>query len=61
MDLKCIFFYMSSHGNKYIVVVYNFDSNTIVFEAIKSRQAKDIFSDFTKCEYKIAKKCVIPK
>ena len=61
MDLTGGFPYMSSRGNKYIVVVYDYDSNAIVAEPIKSRQAKEIFNAFKKCEQKITKNNIAPK
>ena len=54
MDLTGKFPYTSSRRNKYLVVVYDYDSNAIVFEAIKSRQSKEILEAFKKCETKIA-------
>ena len=41
-------------------MVYDNDSNAIVFEPIKTRQAKVIFTPFTKCEQKIAKNNIAP-
>ena len=55
MDLTGRFPHRSSRGNQYIVVVYDYDSNAILCEPIKSRQAKDIFTAFKKCEEKIPK------
>ena len=55
MDLTGRFPHRSSRGNQYIVIVYDYDSNAILCEPIKSRQAKDIFTAFTKCEEKITK------
>ena len=55
MDLTGRIPHRSSRGNQYIVIVYDYDSNAIICEPIKSRQAKDIFIAFKKCEQKIAK------
>ena len=54
MDLTGKFPHTSSRGNKYLVVLYNYDSNAIVFEAIKNRQSKEILNAFQKCEQKIS-------
>ena len=61
MDLTGKFPHMSSRGNQYLVVVYDYDSNAIVFEPIKSRQAKEILTAFEKCEQKISKNGNTPK
>ena len=41
-DLTSRFPHVSSRGNKYIFVMYDFDSNLIQGEAIKNRQAKTL-------------------
>ena len=54
MDLTGKFPYKSSRGNQYFVVLYDYDSNAIVFGPIKSRQSKEILTAFQKCEMEIA-------
>ena len=41
-DLTGRFPHMSSRGNQYIVVIYDFDSNAILAEPIKSRATGEI-------------------
>ena len=41
-DLTGQFLYLSSRGNKYLLVVYDYDSNAILAEAIPNRQAATI-------------------
>ena len=41
-DLTGRFPHKSSRGNEYLLVVYDFDSNAILVEAIKNRTAKEI-------------------
>ena len=60
MDLMVRFPHMSSRGNTYLVVVYDRDSNAIVCEPIKSRQSKQIFTAFEKCEAKLTKNSLRP-
>ena len=38
----------SSRGHKYIMVMYDHDSNAIVFEALKTRQGKELTITFIK-------------
>ena len=61
MDLTGQFPHMSSRGNKYLVVVYDYDSNAIVMEPIKSRQAKEIFNAFKACESRLPQNTLQPK
>ena len=61
MDLTGRFPHTSSRGNKYFVVVYDYDTNAIVFEPIRKRQAKEILTAFLKCQDKIAQNYVTPK
>ena len=46
MDLTGRFPYMSSRENQCIVVMYDYYTNSIVFEPIKTRQSKKIFDAF---------------
>lgn len=41
--------YKSSCGNQYLIVMYNYDSNVIVFEPLKTRQSKEMAQAFQKC------------
>ncbi len=60
MDLTGKFPHTSSRGNQYLVVMYNFDSNAIVFKPIKTRQSKEILNAFRKYEHKIAHNGILP-
>ena len=60
MDLTGRFPHIPSRGNKYLVVVYDRDSNAIVCEPIKSRQSKEIFTAFEKCGAKLTKNSLKP-
>ena len=42
LDLTGRFPYKSSRGNKYFLIVYDYDSNCILSELLKSRQAAGI-------------------
>ncbi len=42
MDLTGKLPYTSSSSNQYFIVLYDYDSNAIVFETIKTRQSKKI-------------------
>ena len=42
------FSFTSSKGNKYVMIMYDYDSNIILGEAMKSRIGDDILRDFTK-------------
>jgi hypothetical protein len=39
----------SRKGNKYMFVLYNYDSNLIIAEPIKSRNASDLVNGFDTC------------
>ena len=41
-DLTGRFPYVSSRGNQYFLVVYDYDSNAILVEVLKSRSGKEI-------------------
>ena len=45
-DLTGRFPYVSSRGNQYLVVMYDYDTNSIVFQPIKIRQSKEIYIAF---------------
>ena len=60
MDLTGRFPYKSSRGNQYLVIVYDYDANAIVYAPIKTRQSKEIFTAFKKCEDKV-KQAITPK
>ena len=40
--------YRSTRGNEYIMIMYNYDSNAIVAEAVKNRQAKELVQAWEK-------------
>ena len=61
MDLTGRFPHKSSRGNCYLFVLYDYDTNTILFEPLKTRQAKEITMAYTKFIDKLAKKLVVPK
>lgn len=54
MDLIGKFSYTSSRGYKYLVLLYNYDSNAIVLEPIKTRQSKEFIDAFKICEWDIS-------
>ena len=54
-DLTGRFPHKSSRGNQYLLVVYDYDSNDIVFELLKTRQAKEITTAFNKCYSRLNK------
>ena len=54
MDLTGKLPHTISRGNKYLVVVYDYDLNAIVFEPIKTRQSKEKLEAFKMCKRKIA-------
>ena len=41
--------YKSSRGSQYLLVMYDYFSNAIVFEALKTRQSKEMAQAFKKC------------
>ena len=43
----------SSRGNKYIMIMYDYDSNSINGEAMKSRTGEEILLAFTKLDQKL--------
>ena len=52
-DLTGKFPHKSSRGYQYILVMYDYDSNAIIVEALKTRQAKEITTAFEKCTKRI--------
>ena len=52
-DLPGHFHFISSRGNNHIFVMYDFDSNTILAEPIKSRKTKHLIKGFTSCHKQI--------
>ena len=45
--------YRSSRGNQYLLVMYDYDSNAIVFEALKTRQGAELAKAFQRCCLKL--------
>ena len=43
------FLYKLSRGSQYLLVMYDYDSNVIMFQPLKSRQSKEMAQAFTKC------------
>lgn len=60
MDLTGKFPHQSSRGNQYIMVVYDYDSNAILVEAIANRQAKSIADAWETIHQKLVKNTVPP-
>ena len=54
-DLTGRFPFKSSRGNEYIYIVYDYDSNAILAEAIPNRQAKTITEAWTKIYNRLTK------
>ena len=52
-DQTGAFPYKSSRGNQYLLVMYDYDSNAIVFEPLKTRQSKAMVQAFDKCCQKL--------
>ena len=61
MDLTGQFPHKSSRGNEYLFVLYDYDTDAILFEPLKNRQAKEITKAFDKCIEKLAKNLLPPK
>ena len=51
----------SSKGNKYIMIMYDYDSNIILGEAMKSRTGDEILRIFTKMHTELKEKGLKPK
>lgn len=60
-DLTGRFPYMSSRGNQYFLVVYDYDSNAILVELLKSRNGTDIKTAYMKIYDKLAQRGCAPK
>ena len=50
MDLTGRFPHTSSRGNTYIFLMYDYDTNAILLEPIKNRQAKTITTAYENCD-----------
>jgi hypothetical protein len=48
-DLPGRFPFTSNHGNKYIFVMYDFDTNSIIGKPIKSREVDQLVSGYQQC------------
>lgn len=60
MDLTGRFPHKSSRGNEYILVVYDYDSNAILAEALKSRTASSITNGWKKIHQQLMRRGVSP-
>ena len=60
-DLTGQFPHKSSRGNQYLFVLYNYDTNAILFEPLKTRQSNEITNAYDKCYAKLAKNLTAPK
>ena len=49
MDLTGRFPHKPSRENSYLFVLYDYDTNAILFEPLKTRQAHEITTAFKKC------------
>ena len=61
MDLTGRFPHKSSRGNSYLFVLYDYNTNAILFEPLKTRQAREITTVYEKCVAKLSKKLLLPK
>ena len=61
MDSTGRFPHQSSRGASYLFVLYNYDTNAILIEPLKSRQAGEFTKAFKKCSSQLAKNLVLPK
>ena len=61
MDLTGTFPHKSSRENSYLFVLYDYNTNAILLELLKSHQAKEIATAFAKCSDCLAKNLVSPK
>ena len=57
MDLTGRFPHKSSRGNTYLFVLYDYNTNAILFEPLKTRQAYERTAAFQKCINKLSKIC----
>ena len=60
MDLTGRFLHRLSSGNSYLFVLYDYDTNIILIEPLKSHQAGEIAVLFKKCLVRLAKNLVHP-
>jgi hypothetical protein len=60
-DLTGRFPHISARGNKYLLIVYDFDSNAILAEPLKSRQAGEIKKAWEVLHAQLAKRGTAPK
>ncbi len=60
-DITGCFPYMSSRGNQYFLVVYDYDSNAILVELLKSRTGADIKNAYMTIYQKLASRGCAPK
>jgi hypothetical protein len=60
-DLTGRFPHISARGNKYLLIVYDFDSNAILAEPLKSRQAGEIKQAWLKLHNILARRGTAPK
>ena len=51
----------SNRGHKYIMIMYDYDSNSIMGEAMKSRTGEEILRAFTKIHQKLKSSGLTPK
>ena len=61
MDLTCQFPYQSSRGHKYILTIYDYDSNAILVEPLKNRKAETITAAWKKKIKLLEKQGIQPK
>ena len=47
--------HISSRGNQYVFTLYDYDSNVILLESLKSKQGKEIATTYTKCNKKLTR------
>ena len=57
IDLTAAFPHKSSRGNFYVMVMYDYDSNTILYEPIKNRQVGTIRNAFLKVHKFLKARC----
>ena len=60
-DLTGRFPYKSTRGNQYLFVLYDYDSNAILFEPLKTRQAHEITMAYNKIYNKLTEHTSEPR
>jgi hypothetical protein len=60
-DQTCIFPVVSSKGNKYIMILYDYDRNAILAQPIKDRTAPELLRDFQVMEQELVARGLKPK